>query len=323
MNDAKSSEDLYLLNLIYNIYCRFSIRYEIFIKNVAEDSEYIKKITGLDLESLKKVLNVYKSYVPKNIPFGSFLSMVANDTKLLDDIKGKFSSFNPELSKKFKLYKSGRITDDKMRSEASGAVSVGARTEVPREYADIYANIIASDDSILESAWIFDTLNRKQRQELAKKIIDGINKHLGIVQKIKVRYTDNKKRYMTVQTLMQELLAEFFETVIFRTRKTHPTGLYNYQEQSIHIIKTENFPQFISTLSHEYGHFIDDKYPDLGMLGAQISKYARKVYNRMYGHHKKNATEQSSYIVQDAVKQRVSQLLNEYIEKNQNCMQRL
>jgi 3D (Asp-Asp-Asp) domain-containing protein len=96
MNDAKSSEDLYLLNLIYNIYCSFSIRYEIFIKNVAEDSEYIKKITGLDLESLKKVLNVYKSYAPKNIPFGTKIAFNGN-TYIVQDRGGAIKNKRLDL----------------------------------------------------------------------------------------------------------------------------------------------------------------------------------------------------------------------------------
>ena len=176
---------------------------------------------------------------------------------------------------------------------------------LPKKYADIYTSIIACDDEILCDAWIFDTLDRKQRQELAIKIIDGINKHLGIEQKLKIRYTDDKKRFMTTQTLLQELFGEFVEKALLRTEATKPTGLYNWQEKSIHIIKSESFSDFIKTLSHEYGHFIDNNYPNLGMLGAQIAEYGEQVYNRTGAQHHKNATERASIDIAEAVRQQV------------------
>ena len=73
----------------------------------------------------------------------------------------------------------------------------------------------------------------------------------------------------------------------------------------IHIIKSESFSDFIKTLSHEYGHFIDDNYPDLGMLGGQIAEYGRQVYYRTGAQHHKNATERSSMDIAEAVRQHV------------------
>lgn len=312
MTKTKSQEEI--LDLIYDTYCRMRVRRDVFDKNVNDDPEYIKKITGVDIGTFEKVLNVYETYVPANITFVDFLTMFKDDPKLLDDIKGNFSSFNPELSKKHRLYKTGKITSDQLRNIAREAIDVGARIDVPRKYADIYTSIIAGDDEILRDAWIFDTLDRKQRQELAIKIIDGINQHLGIDQKLKIRYTDGKKRFMTTQTLLQELFGEFIEKVILRTEATNPLGLYNWQEKSIHIIKSESFSDFIKTLSHEYGHFIDDNYPDLGMLGGQIAEYGRQVYNRTGAQHHKNATERSSMDIAEAVRQQVLLFLHKQLE---------
>ena len=123
----------------------------------------------MDISTFEKVLNVYETYVPASISLALFLTMLEDDPKLLDDIKGNFSSFNPELSKKFKQYKTHKITSDQFRNDARGAIDIGARIGVAKKYADIYTSIIAGDDEILRDAWIFDTLDRKQRQELAKK----------------------------------------------------------------------------------------------------------------------------------------------------------
>ena len=312
MAKTKSQEEI--LDIIYDTYCRMNMRRNVFDKNVNNDPEYIKKLTGMDINTFEKVLNVYETYVPANISLALFLTMLEDDPKLLDDIKGNFSSFNPELSKKFQQYKAHKITSDQFRNDARGAIDIGARIGVAKKYADIYTSIIAGDDEILRDAWIFDTLDRKQRQELAIKIIDGINKHLGIEQKLKIRYTDGQKRFMTTQTLLQELFGEFIEKVILRTEATKPTGLYNGQEKSIHIIKSESFSQFINTLSHEYGHFIDDNYPNLGMLGAQIAEYGRQVYYRTGAQHHKNATERASMDIAEAVRQQVLLFLHKQQE---------
>ncbi len=303
MTKTKSQEEI--LDLIYDTYCRMRVRRDVFDKNVNDDPEYIKKITGVNIGTFEKVLNVYEKYAPANISFIEFFIMFKDDPKLLDDIKGNFSSFNPELSKKTRLYKTHKITSDQFRNDVLGAIDIGARFDVPKKYADIYTSIITGNDEILCDAWIFDTLDRKQRQELAIKIIDGINQHLGIEQKLKIRYTDGKKRFMTTQTLLMKLFAEFIEKVILRTKVTNMAGLYNCQDKSIHIIKSESFSEFIKTLSHEYGHFIDYNYPDLGMLGAQIAEYGRQVYDQTGGKHDENATERASIDIGEAVRQQV------------------
>lgn len=304
MAKTKSKEEI--LDIIYDTYCRNFMRRNVFDKSVNDDPEYIKKITGVDIGTFEKALNVYETYVPTNITLYGFVTMLEDDPKLLDDIKGNFSSFNPELSKRYRLYKANKITSDQFRNDVREVINtMGARFRVPEKYADIYTSIITGNDEILCDAWIFETLDRKQRQELAIKIIDGLNQHLGIEQKLKIRYTDGKKRFMTTQTLLQELIGEFFEKVILRTGATNPKGLYNWQEKSIHIIKSETFSEFIGTLSHEYGHFIDDNYPDLGMLGAQIAAYGRQVYDRSRPHYLKNATERSSIDIAEAVKRQV------------------
>ena len=312
MAKTKSQEEI--LDLIYDTYCPKNMRRNVFDKNVNDDPEYIKKLTGMDIGAFEKVSNVYETYVPANISLARFTLMLKDDPKLLDDIIGNFSSFNPELSKKHRLYKTYKITSDQFRNDVRGAIDIGARIGVPKKYADIYTSIITSDDEILCDAWIFDTLNRKQRQELAIKIIDGINQHLGIEQKLKIRYTDGKKRFMTTQTLLQELLGEFIEKVILRTEATNPAGLYNRQEKSIHIIKSESFSEFIEILSHEYGHFIDENYPNLGMLGGQIAEYGRQVYNRTGAQHDKNATERASIDIEKAVRQQVLLFLHKQLE---------
>ena len=54
MTKTKSQEEI--LNLIYDTYCRMRVRRDVFDKNVNNDPEYIKKITGVDIGTFEKVL---------------------------------------------------------------------------------------------------------------------------------------------------------------------------------------------------------------------------------------------------------------------------
>ena len=50
----------------------------------------------------QKVAKIYEKYAPKNISLQKFRQMIKQDPSLLDDIGGKFSTFDPELAKLFK-----------------------------------------------------------------------------------------------------------------------------------------------------------------------------------------------------------------------------
>jgi AraC-like DNA-binding protein len=79
-----------------------------------------------------------------------------------------------------------------------------------------------------------------------------------------------------------------------------------------------NFENFIDTLSHEYEHFIDHRFPNLGLLGAQIADYGDKVYassKYSYSEYRKNPTEISSFKLGDIVRKNITRILQEQIEK--------
>ncbi|MFQ6704010.1 MAG: hypothetical protein ACLRFP_02945, partial [Alphaproteobacteria bacterium] len=139
MSKTKSQEEI--LTQIYNMYCPTSwFRRDIFDKNVHNDPEYIKKLTGMDISTFGKALNVHETYAPTNLSLQDFLRMLKEDPKLLDDIHGNFSSFNPELSKIFKQYKAGKITGKQFRKDVYYAINEEALFDVPDKYADIYTS---------------------------------------------------------------------------------------------------------------------------------------------------------------------------------------
>ena len=98
---------------------------------------------------------------------------------------------------------------------------------------------------------------------------------------------------------------------------TKYNGWYSNRTRSIVMFPKRDFIDFVKTLSHEYGHFIDRNYPDLGMLGAQIAFWGDKVYNANKDKkiYKTNPTEVSSFKIMDTVAVRISELLQEYARK--------
>lgn len=84
--------------------------------------------------------------------------------------------------------------------------------------------------------------------------------------------------------------------------------------RKIELYKVYDFSDFINTLSHEYGHFIDDNFPDMGMLGAQIAYNGFEIYassDEDYGQYRVNPTEASSFKIGEIVGRHIEKVLIE------------
>ncbi len=260
----------------------------------------------------RKIKDIYERYAPNNITLQEFTEMVERDPGLLDSIVGEFSTFNPELAKIYKgRRKPGGLSDDDFRIKLKESMSKNTMDTVAQKYADIYAQIICSDDDILLAAWTFKSLNRKQRQELALKIVNEINNYFGINDKLKIRYLDKKNQQPII-----DLLADFYmkiRSIIsgYGYESTECNAYYD-SESTITMFRNNDFMGFLGfmcTISHEYGHFIDKKYPDLGSLGAQISAYSEPIYSLI--DHESNPTEVSSYRIGCIVMDKLEKILIE------------
>ena len=272
----------------------------------------------------KKIIDIYKAYAPNNMTLHQFKKILGQDPKLLDEIGGSFSSVDISLAIDFKNRQSRKnkngIPKKEFHKTLSRSVNPNIIKRAAQNYADIYTKIICSDDEILQSAWIFDILNYQQRQDLAIKIIDKINKHFKIEQKLRVLYID-KKSQLPFEDILSDILRTVILKVLSKLKRTKYQigwgGLYSSYDDSIYILKSANFANFIGTLAHEYGHFIDYKYPDLGGLGAQIACYDKTVYSVQKSLYKKQPTEISSKKIGEIIKNRISDvLLDQAMKKN-------
>lgn len=308
-----------MLYYVYGKHGNPQVTFEDFKNAITGDTRYLGKL-GKNLFANgvpNKAVNVYKKYAPQEISFDEFLEMIKQTPGLLDEISGRFSSFNPELTKVFKAYKAGQIDAGDLHVELNNAVDWRANYDVANEYVNLFTDIICSDDDILRGAWTFDTLNRKQRQDLARKIVDAMDKGLRLSTKVKIFYADNKKRYLPINEIKKALIRSIVEKL--HGKKTKRRGFYSPKGKLIVLNKAENFVEFIALIGHEYGHFIDYKYPRLGMLGEQISFYSRETYLSSAEHGRLeyllNPTEVSSRKIQGELRNRISAVLNEQAHK--------
>ena len=242
----------------------------------------------------KKVRSVYKKYAPKNITLEQFAQMVEQDPKLLDDIGGKFSTFNPKLAKAMNRasFFSTKSKDELREVLAHYTFTADALRSRGHAYGRIFWKVISSNENILKSVWVFETLDKQQQQDLAIDIIKSVNKHFNIKDEIEI-----------------EVVKEIAEDDVM--------GFYNPDLKRIILEETNDVRRFMEILSHEYNHFIDDCHPDFGALGTQVSVAARKAYGSSYSGGKYvNPTEVSSHAVGIDVAYYVKEMLLKQAEKN-------
>lgn len=256
-----------------------------------------------------KIIKAYEKYAPKNITIEQFASMIERDPKLLTDIGGKFSTFNLKASIYFNTYFCNN--NNYLREQLHDYINIEAIEQGALEYAKIYEKIICSDDSIIEAAFNFPNLNEEEKQDLARKIINGINKYFNLDTSLKVEYQDRYKGE-SVKHYKFEFVEKFLN--LFKRKRVDYglRGRYLTQENKIVEYKAYAFLDFISTLSHEYGHFIDRNYPNIGMLGSQNAFYSSSVYvSSKHKDYKTQPEEVSSFKIGETVEKHLQNVLIE------------
>ena len=260
-----------------------------------------------------KIKEAYEKYAPKNITLEQFTSMIEQDPKLLKDIGGKFSTFNLKASIYFNTYFCNN--NNYLREQLRDYTNIEAIEQGALEYAKIYEKIICSNDSIIEAALNFHNLNEQEKQDLAYKIIQGINKYFNIDSKLNVEYYDRHKGEEVKQHKF-ELIEKFLNLFKFKRINYGLKGQYIGNETKIVQYKAYNFLEFINTLAHEYGHFIDEEYPHLGMLGTQIANYSYRCYTpSKHKDYKIQPAEVSSFKIGEVVEKHLQNVLIEQGKK--------
>lgn len=266
-----------------------------------------------------KIIDIYNQYVPKNITLAQFARMVERDPELLDSIGGEFSTFDAKISQDFWATDlKNRESRNAFKNMVKDSLDDATLEQRAQEIAEIYEEIVSSDDEILTAAWTFDILTAEQKQQLATNVINALNNRLHIDKTINFVYTDD-----AINQLPSEAPSNKFYKFIKKFISRFEHNEYKHGEIGGYYSKTKNkivmgyeyfFQLFISTLSHEYGHFIDNNYPNLGMLGSQIAFYGACTGSSRTTDHEGyllNPTEISSYKIGPTVSIHLTKVLKE------------
>ena len=274
---------------------------------------------GMAKDTKTKIYDKYEKYAPKNITLAQFAKMIKRDPKLLDDLNGEFSTYNIELARALKkLNPEQDKSKDKFRNTLKKSLNDTAMEQRAKEIAKIYEDIICSNEEILTAAWTFESLSNKQKLELAVNIVSAMNKYFNIDQTINIDYI-NEVHNPSFSERIRDFARNFMESKWSHIEESSSNeGVYRNYWSEIVLKQHINFENFIDTLSHEYEHFIDHRFPNLGLLGAQIANYGDKVYassKYSYSEYRKNPTEISSFKLSDIVRKNITRILQEQIEK--------
>ena len=278
--------------------------------------------------SAEQIKQAYEKYAPKNITLEQFTQMVEQDPHLQEDIQnetlGNFSTFNVKLARALKELSILKTESrDNFRNLLKDSLEPAAMERGAMEYAKIYEEIICSNPDILMAAWSFELLDTEQIQKLIVDIINAINKRLNINITIDAQYLD-KELYRLPTNRFSDAVHDFIQNFL---KKYWPSkaktaiygGFYRNREKKLVVSRKSSFGDFINTLSHEYGHFIDRRFPNMGMVGSQIMDYGNYVHANSesdgYERYRANPTEVSSFKIGEVVEKHINEVLQERAKK--------
>ena len=266
-----------------------------------------------------KIKEAYEKYAPKNITLEQFTSMIEQDPKLLTDIGGEFSTFNPELAKATKSGSHHKVVD--IFKQATKNLS-----KIASQMSDYWLNLLQMNKSLVNMARnaapekaivayevLFDLLCTAFCEDnncnIEARVItswDGINvnhenddcrdgAHISAFALNVPENISDTKRQMIIEEVRRNPerhpYAKKISIVyvnINNIRKNFPNG-------------SDFFYEMLSVFVHEMQHTLDYQHPNRGALGAQVEYIERKLRTE----YLESPAENSAYSVENLVMERL------------------
>ncbi len=231
----------------------------------------------------------------------------------LDYVGDAFSTFDAKLSRAMKQEKNKDIL------RRRNAASVTNVDEVKQQYKNDWMAVLKSHPRYVRQ--VIDNAHEMDADRLSdifQILADDVLRRMGIEYEWLYVYVVDDWQDAPQGLVPPDILnarAKIggfyipFKTVdspleknaIVLNRSVHPRG-NNF----------DLFIKLIDSLSHEFGHFIDDMFPQYGMLGAQINNIGSRIHQTGTEEGKQdlyhdNATEKSSFAIGRAVTDAVRQ----------------
>ncbi len=264
------------------------------LNRLFEKTDHIKEL--LDKYNLKGIKTDFMQTHPEYKDLYPDLVAVYQD--FLNDLNSNglfvnYSTFDPEIAKlerEFERNKKHINPENKEKyvefiqeyiDKMYNLIDLRNGDFVVAERMEIYGDIIRKDPRILKMAVNFNSLSESEKIDFARMILNASAKRFGVPQG-KVVHVDEHNNILL-----------------------HPqaTGGYNPVSEQF-LLKVNNdcsLKDFLEMLAHEDGHRIDNKRPDMGMIGLQTMKWNVDNYvnNNVVGdeYYRKWPTELSSYYI--------------------------
>lgn len=271
------------------------------LNRLFEKTDHVKEL--LDKYNLKEIQPDFMQTHPEYKDLYPELVTVYQD--FLNDLNSNsifinYSTFDPEIAKiehEFEINKKHINPEDTEKyvefikeyidkmydliDLRNGAFVVGERME-------IYGDIIRKNPQILKMAVNFDSLSGSEKIDFARMILNASAKRYGVPHGKVVDIDD----YNVVSQL---------------NLHNSPAGAYDPVSEQFLLKGNKDYSlkDFLEILAHEDGHRIDNKRPDMGMIGLQTMKWNTDNYmnDDVVGdeYYRKWPTELSSYYMDGAV----------------------
>ncbi len=267
--------------------------YEVEVDDDFRDMAIKNKLTVAEIEELIKYVK-YDDY-DKSTVLRIFREKDESVLDITNNAKTKYQEFlNAKSENVQKIDKAAGVSAGVDRTTGELIAKNKFVQDFVSKRVSMYEDIIRENTNIYNRAKRWNTLSIKEREKLCKEIFEIADDKLG------VKHTDFAVR---------DLVKDFgkAETV---------EGL---QINGHVYISSRHFPDMsfrdvMRVLAHEQAHKVDRLNPNRGILGSQLAElgrtegYIQGYTGHAYEDYRKELTEQSSWMIGDAMKDAISDL---------------
>lgn len=241
-------------------------------------------------------------YRPRNMRIFDFVA-----SPDLDSVGGEISTFDEELSWRVR---NGHSDNSLRQFSAGNVVNID---EVKTKYASDWMAILQSHPRLVNQIKKDPQgIDREQLMGIFQTFAADMLKRQGIKYPHLYVYVVDDWSQVPDGIVDKNILgADVSVGGFFKPFKTIDSKI----EKSIIVINRAKQPhkddfdlfvKLINALAHEYGHFVDRKFPNHGMLGGQVASVGQSIYQdgtkaQNINVYHDNATEKSSYAIERAL----------------------
>lgn len=221
-------------------------------------------------------------------------------------VGGEFSTFDEKLAQRVKENRSPLDLKFDILLRLSNKDNVAA------QYVADLMQILEQEPQLRDAAIKCGrTGAAREYGKILGQIVQKLRDKMGIAQDLTVEVVDSwdgfLKRFPREGSMDGSLGVLVVNTIYINRALIYEQALMVRNDEAL-------FNKIIAVLFHEFGHFVDQVAPNKGMLGAQIFRIDRLIYEKFdperAAEYKLNPTEASSYAIEKMVQKALEEKSN-------------